>query len=99
MGVAAAYLGELVTEELKAMAIEDREGKGGAAGTGGGAVAKRLSQARPEEPTRIVVVAPQEGQVPPTPPPWDSQETVAIMGHRKEAEKAGSDVDRIDGPK
>ncbi|CAM9248863.1 unnamed protein product [Ectocarpus fasciculatus] len=62
MGVAAAYLGELVTEELKAMAIEDGEGKGGAFETGG-AVAKRLSQARPEEPTRIVVVAPQEGQV------------------------------------
>lgn len=63
MGVAAAYLGELVTDELKAMAAEDSAdaGKGGkgqssAAGGGGGG---RVG----EEPTRIVVVAPQEGQV------------------------------------
>lgn len=48
MGVAAAYLGELVTDELKAMAAEDRKGGKGRVG---------------EEPTRIVVVAPQEGQV------------------------------------
>eukprot|EP00752_Nemacystus_decipiens_P011586 g10288.t1 len=42
MGVAAAYLGELATDELNAMAAEDGV---------------------EEEPTRIVVVAPQEGQV------------------------------------
>lgn len=50
MGVAAAYLGELVTEELKAHEASRPEGLGG----GGRA---------DEAPSKIVVVAPQEGQV------------------------------------
>lgn len=46
MGVAAAYLGELVTEELKTHE------------------ASRAAGSRPDEaPSKIVVVAPQEGQV------------------------------------
>ena len=56
MGVAAAYLGELVTDELKAMAAEDNASISGAAGGAG-------RGAEGDEPTRIVVVAPQEGQV------------------------------------
>lgn len=72
MGVAAAYLGELVTDELKSMAAEDKSrlrlreeaGKGGnvrrAATAAGGGGSGRVREA---EPTRIVVVAPQEGQV------------------------------------
>lgn len=51
MGVAAAYLGELVTEELKVMA-GGGGGRGRANGNGGDA-----------DFAKIVVVAPQEGQV------------------------------------
>lgn len=68
MGVAAAYLGELVTDELKAMAAEDLSqeesgGKGGKGpGAGGGGRGGGVGEG-PAAPTRIVVVAPQEGQV------------------------------------
>ena len=50
MGVAAAYLGELVTEELKTHEASRPDGGGGRSG-------------REEGPSKIVVVAPQEGQV------------------------------------
>ena len=49
MGVAAAYLGELVTEELRTM---------------GGDLEEMNDLSRGDDvPTKIVVVAPQEGQV------------------------------------
>lgn len=49
MGVAAAYLGELVTEELRTMGDDLEEIDGLDRGD--------------DLPTKIVVVAPQEGQV------------------------------------
>lgn len=59
MGVAAAYIGEMVTEELKAC--------GGGAGDGeGGLLGSAEVGTRPagdDLATKIVVVAPQEGQV------------------------------------
>lgn len=67
MGVAAAYLGEMVTEELKAMAAEDDLNAGGPTGrrsSGSGSGGRGGAREEPAAVApKIVVVAPQEGQV------------------------------------